>query len=64
MLLIHFSLAPTESVKELESSHWVLLCLQIVENALDTEGYTLEIINICRHLIDSSPESAHHKECL
>ena len=38
MLLVHFSLAPTKSVEQLESTHGAFSRLQIIENALDTKG--------------------------
>jgi hypothetical protein len=64
MLLIHFSLAPTESIQELEGADRSTTRLQVVENSLNAEGDRFEIVYVRGHLVHSSSERSDKEESL
>jgi hypothetical protein len=64
VLLVHFSLTPPERVEELESAHWPLPRLEVVENTLDTKRDRFEVVDVSGHVVDGTAEGSNEEETL
>jgi hypothetical protein len=64
VLLIHFSLAPSEGREELEGADGMSARLEVIEDPLHAKGDAVEVLHVGRHLIDGSSEVSDEKEGL